>query len=106
MNMIARVVCAITFSALCILWPTLVDASGPAAVLTCAHGGTPHQVDETWRCPDGSLAIAGGSVANMTPPPRGSGIGGGTPGVNAAPPPGQPNSQQQFQRGGAGGATR
>lgn len=81
-------------------------ASGPAAALTCAHGGTPQQVDQTWRCPDGSLAISGGSVANTPPRSTGNGIGGGTPGVNAAPPPGQPNSQKQFQRGGTGGAAQ
>lgn len=103
MNMIARVVCAITFTALCILCATLVVASGYAAALTCAHGGTPQQVEQTWRCPDGSLAIAGGSVANMTPPSHGNGIGGGTPGINAAPPSGQLNSQKQLQRGGTGG---
>ncbi|CAB3752412.1 hypothetical protein [Paraburkholderia humisilvae] len=90
MNQILRAIPALALAATSGLLLARADAAGPASAWTCGNGETPHQVDQTWRCPGGKLATSGASVASTSDQPHVK-IGGGGHGHSKAHAPRNPD---------------
>lgn len=103
MTIVLRMVSALALAAPYTMLAAQVETPAPPRSFICKGGAVPKQVEQTWRCPDNSLAIPnvklGGAAthaANTVHPPAATGkqhgqsLGGGSQGVSASVQPDQP----------------
>lgn len=113
MTIVLRMVSVLALAAPYTMLTAQVATPASAPRFICKGGAAAKQVEQTWRCPDNSLATsnvtlgAGGATthaANTVHPPAVSGkqhgqpLGGGSQGVSASVQPDQPAHQKEERK--------